>query len=245
MVDLVVVAIDVDVLVLVDGDVGVALGSHAEVVDDAGCVSVPLGENHLVEDSLVDVGVDHELDSGHLPALAVHAPCVLRVSVLPLLLFVVLLVGVEHELGLGVDGSVLRLLLGVVPLVEQVLSVACAVALVGGSDVGGGRAPPEVGVAPVLGELSEVELHEVLDQVVHLLLALQLLAADDVLLLQVAQELPQVLQDLLVRLLLRSFLLLLSSLRRLLALDVFANVLDDLLLWVLENSLLLLLVVVD
>jgi len=61
--------------------------------------------------------------------------------------------------------------------------------------------PPLVGLTPRFRELSQVKFHKILNQAVHLLLVvLQALSIDDVLLLEVAEELPQILEDLLIHL---------------------------------------------
>ena len=76
--------------------------------------------------------------------------------------------------------------------------------------------------APWLGELSEVQLHQVFNQVVHLfLIILETLSVNNVLLFEVCEELPQVLEDFLI------YTLILTGIRG--VLSAFLDVLSDVL----------------
>lgn len=125
---LVVIAIDLNVLILIDSDVWawIVLRGHAKVIDDS-LWRIPHSilisrENHLVQDSFVNIGIDHQLNCRYLLIRVIY-PWVLRVIILSVIL-VLLTLRIKHKLRTrSIHRSGLRLLLWVMSLIKEALVV--------------------------------------------------------------------------------------------------------------------------
>lgn len=117
-VDLIVVPIYVNILTLIDRDIWVILWGHTEVINNA-LVSSWVRHNHLMKHCLVNICINHKLNSWHLFALIVITR-VLRINIISLaLIFILLSLGIKDKLGTWcINQVLLRLLLRIMSLIK-------------------------------------------------------------------------------------------------------------------------------